>query len=83
MFTPASAFTHETAAAELAAGIAAINAGQTAFAFSQTGNIDSSAVACMLAWKRHAAQHGARLEFQHLPANLTHMIELYGVADLL
>ena len=83
MFTPASAFTHETAARELAAGIAAIDAGQTGFTFAQTGNIDSSAVACMLAWKRHAQQRGVRLEFQNLPGNLTHLIQLYGVAEFL
>jgi phospholipid transport system transporter-binding protein len=83
MFTPASAFTHETAARELAAGLAAIESGQASFTFSQTTSIDSSAVACMLAWKRHAQQRAVKLEFQNLPANLTHMIQLYGVAEFL
>jgi phospholipid transport system transporter-binding protein len=83
MFTPATAFTHETAAKQLAAGLAAIDAGQTAFTFSTTGTIDSSAVACMLAWKRHAQQRKVVLEFQDLPANLTNLIRLYEVTDLL
>lgn len=83
MFTPAPAFTHETAARELVAGLAAIDAGQAAFTFSQTRNIDSSAVACMLAWKRHARQRHVELKFQDLPVNLTHMIQLYGVAEFL
>jgi phospholipid transport system transporter-binding protein len=83
MFSPASSFTHETAASELAAGLAAIDAGQVAFTFSQTSNIDSSAVACMLAWKRHARQRQADLKFQDIPANLMHMIGLYGVAEFL
>ena len=83
MFTPATAFTHESAALELAAGIAAINAGQVAFTFGQTSQIDSSAVACMLAWKRHAQQKGVALEFKDLSVNLTHLIELYGVTEFL
>ncbi len=83
MFTPASAFTHETAAKELVAGIAAIDSGQATFTFNQTTDIDSSAVACMLAWKRHAQQRGVALSFQDLPVNLTHIIQLYGVAELL
>jgi phospholipid transport system transporter-binding protein len=83
MFTPASEFTHETAAKELAAGIAAIDSGQAAFTFSGTSHIDSSAVACMLAWKRHAQKRGVALEFQDLPVNLTHIIQLYGVTDFL
>jgi phospholipid transport system transporter-binding protein len=81
MFTPGSAFTHETAVRELAAGLAAIDAGQTEFTFKQTGNIDSSAVACMLAWKRHAASRKAALHFQDIPVNLTRMIQLYGVGE--
>jgi len=83
MFTPAATFTHETAAKELVAGIAAIDSGQAAFTFSQTSHIDSSAVVCMLAWKRHAQQRGTALEFQDLPVNLTHIIQLYGVAEFL
>lgn len=81
MFIPATAFTYETSASELAAGMAAINAGQSSFIFSQTAQIDSSAVACMLAWKRHAGQRGVKLEFQNVPANLMNLIQLYGVAE--
>ena len=83
MFTPAPAFTHETAAQQLSAGIAAIDAGQSVFSFEQTGQIDSSAVACLLAWKRHARDRSVGLEFQHLPDNLNHLIQLYGVAELM
>jgi phospholipid transport system transporter-binding protein len=83
MFTPASAFTHETAAQQLSAGIAAIDSGQSVFSFEQTGQIDSSAVACLLAWKRHALVRKVKLEFQHLPENLNHLIQLYGVAELM
>ncbi|PRC94013.1 STAS domain-containing protein [Solimicrobium silvestre] len=82
-FTPTSVFTHENATQQLAAGLAAIDAGQSAFAFNQTNSIDSSAVACMLAWQRHAQQRGVKLEFQQLPINLTNLIALYGVAEFL
>jgi len=83
MFTPASSLTHETAAQQLAAGIKAIESGQAVFSFEQITQIDSSAVACLLAWKRHAFQHHVKLEFQQLPVNLTHLIQLYGVAELM
>ena len=83
MFTPATAFTHATAAQQLSAGIAAIESGQSVFSFEQTGQIDSSAVACLLAWKRHALACSVNLEFVHLPENLTHLIQLYGVAGLM
>lgn len=83
MFAPADNLTHETAAAQLAAGLAAIDAGQSEFSLDKTRRVDSSAVACMLEWKRHAQRRGTSLTFQHLPQNLTHLIRLYGVDHLL
>ena len=83
MYIPATAITLDTAARQLADGNAAIESGQLVFSFEQTGQVDSSAVACLLAWKRLARQRNARLDFQHLPENLTHLIKLYGVAELL
>lgn len=83
MFTPATELNHGNISQQLAQGIAAIDAGQTTIEFNQTNNIDSSAVACLLAWKRHAQQRGASLEFQSVPANLTNLIALYGVAEFL
>lgn len=82
MYSPASELTLATAAAELAAGMAALDGGQAVFSFSQTSSIDSSAVACMLAWQRHARTRSLTLKFEQVPANLSHLIELYGVADL-
>ena len=82
-FLPAQDVTHSNAAQQLAAGLAAIAAGQTVISFHQTTSIDSSAVACMLAWQKSAAVRGARLEFQQLPANLHSLIALYGVAELI
>lgn len=83
MFVPVATFTHESAASQLTAGIAAIDAGQNVFAFDQITNFDSSAVACMLAWKRHAQHRKADIQFQRLPGNLTRMIQLYGIAEFL
>lgn len=82
MYRPASALTLAAAAEQLAAGLAALDAGQDTFDFSQTSSIDSSAVACMLAWQRHARQCGLTLKFEQLPVNLADLIDLYGVADL-
>jgi len=83
MFTPATELNQRNIAQQLAQGIAAIDAGQTAIEFNQTSNIDSTVVACMLAWKRHAQQRGVSLEFQQVPANLSKLIALYGVAEFL
>jgi len=83
MFTPATELNCGNMSQQFVLGIAAINAGQTIVTFKQTSSIDSSTVACMLAWKRHAQQRGIRLEFQQLPTNLSKLIALYGVADLL
>ena len=83
MFIPAAELNNGNIAQQLTAGIAAIEAGQTTFEFNQTKNIDSSTVACLLAWKRHAQQRRAKLEFLHLPANLTKLIALYGVDEYL
>jgi len=83
MFLPASELNLTNIGQQFALGIAAIEAGQTAIEFSQTTSIDSSAVACLLAWKRYAKQQGAQLEFRQLPSNLEHLVALYGVREFL
>jgi phospholipid transport system transporter-binding protein len=83
IFAPAAVFTHDNAMQQMAAGIAAIDAGQTSVSFSQTTQIDSSAVVCMLAWQKHAKQRGATLGFADMPTNLSNLIALYGVNEFL
>lgn len=83
MFTPEAQLTHHNASLQLRSGMAAIDAGQTSISFAQTTSIDSSAVACMLAWQRHAGKRGTTLAFVQLPENLTNLITLYGVTTLL
>ena len=51
--------------------------------FSDVSDVDSSAVALLLEWRRQASQRGKRLDFVNLPANLLALAELYGVADLI
>jgi phospholipid transport system transporter-binding protein len=45
--------------------------------------VDSAAVSLLLEWRRLAHAGGRRIEFIHLPANLTSLAALYGVAELL
>ncbi|MCD6027582.1 MAG: anti-anti-sigma factor [Solimicrobium sp.] len=83
MFTPATELSYNNISTQLALGFAAIEGGQTLIEFSDTTHIDSSAVACLLAWKRHAQQRDVNLKFKHLPANLTSLVALYGVTEFL
>lgn len=45
--------------------------------------VDSAAVALLLAWKRRADAEGKPLVFDHLPASLASLAQLYGVEELL
>jgi phospholipid transport system transporter-binding protein len=51
--------------------------------FSGITDIDSSAVALLLEWRRQALAHAKTLEFVNLPPNLLALAQLYGVADLI
>jgi phospholipid transport system transporter-binding protein len=51
--------------------------------FSEITDIDSSAVALLLEWRRIALARGKALEFVNLPPNLLALARLYGVADLI
>ena len=51
--------------------------------FAAITNVDSSAVALLLDWRRMAAKRGKTLVFVNLPANLLSLAELYGVAELI
>jgi phospholipid transport system transporter-binding protein len=45
--------------------------------------VDSSAVSLLLEWRRKAQAANRRIEYANLPANLTSLAELYGVAELI
>jgi phospholipid transport system transporter-binding protein len=51
--------------------------------FAGITDIDSSAVALLLEWRRQALAKGKTLEFVNLPPNLLALATLYGVADLI
>ena len=51
--------------------------------FSNVTDIDSSAVALMLHWRREATRLGKALRYIHLPPNLLSLAELYGVDELI
>ena len=64
-------------------GRARVVAGEQIFDLSAVADADSSAVAVMLGWLRHAAGTGAVIRFVGVPAGVLSLAELYGVSDLL
>lgn len=51
--------------------------------FAAVTEVDSSAVALLLEWRREASRLGKGLHFANLPANLLSLAELYGVTSLI
>lgn len=51
--------------------------------FSHVTDIDSSAVALLLHWRREALRMGKSLRYINLPANLRSLAELYGVDEMI
>ena len=51
--------------------------------FANVTEVDSSAVALMLHWRREAEQLGKALRYVHLPSNLQSLADLYGVDQLI
>ena len=82
-FQPGQSLTVHSANTVLAAGLQAISAGQTVFDLSGLTELDSAAVATLLAWQRAALARGHALTLTGLPANLCSLMQLYGVTDLL
>ena len=70
-------------AAALSQGNEAIGAGARSVDLGEVGELDSSALALLLAWLREARRGGRDLAFTNLPQGLTTIARLYGVAELL
>lgn len=51
--------------------------------FANVTDIDSSAVALLLHWRREAARLGKQLRYVHLPQNLATLATLYGVDEMI
>jgi len=77
------ALTLASVAADLAQGKEAIAAGARSVDLAGAGELDSSALALLLAWLREAKRLDRALSFSNLPQGLTTIARLYGVADLL
>jgi phospholipid transport system transporter-binding protein len=69
--------------AALHEGSAAISQGVRTVDLGGVGELDSSALALLLAWLREAKQSNRALSFANLPEGLTTIARLYGVAELL
>jgi phospholipid transport system transporter-binding protein len=57
--------------------------GDTEIDFAKVDDIDTSTISLILEWKRRAQKENQQLKFVNLPANLTSLTQLYGVADLI
>ena len=64
-------------------GLAAIKAGPAVLDLGAVTNVDSCAVAVILAWRRAAQQSGSSLKLKNLPKNLASLTSLYGVCQIL
>jgi phospholipid transport system transporter-binding protein len=67
----------------LEAGRAAIRDGAGVVDLAEVRELDSSALALVLAWQREAARLGRSLELANPPEGLSAIARLYGVAGLL
>ena len=77
------ALTLANVAAVLRDGNAAIGEGVRTVDLAEVGELDSSALALLLAWLREAKRQNRSLTFANLPQGLTSIARLYGVAELL
>lgn len=75
--------TNRNAADVLAEGAAALAAGESAFDLSPLTEVDTAAVAVLLAWQRQAQAAGRSLQLTGAPAALLSLASLYGVSSLL
>ena len=64
-------------------GSSAIAEGASTVDLGEVGELDSSALALLLAWLREAKRQNRKLAFANLPQGLTIIARLYGVAELL
>ncbi len=55
----------------------------TTIDFAEVEDIDTTAVSLILEWKRRATRENQSLTFVNLPDNLTSLVQLYDVAELI
>lgn len=83
MKVDSASLTNQNVAGLVEVGAAAIRAGDTAFDLSAVKEVDSAALALLLAWKREAAAAGKQISVDGCPAGLKSLAKLYGVQELL
>ena len=74
--------TIDSVASILAASRAAALPASGVVSLREAGDIDSSAVALLLAWRRRAIREGRSLSFDSVPQGVTALAQLYGVEQL-
>lgn len=67
----------------LAAGCAALQAGEQVIDLGAVNAADSSALAVMLGWLRAADASRSTIKFANIPAGVRSLAELYGISELL
>ncbi|MSQ49969.1 MAG: STAS domain-containing protein [Betaproteobacteria bacterium] len=77
------ALTLASVKAVLLEGSTAIGQGVRSVDLGEVDELDSSALALLIAWLREAKRLKRALVFTNLPPGLTTIARLYGVADLL
>lgn len=75
--------TMDNAAVLLAQGVAALEAGRTAFDLAGIAEVDSSGLAVLFGWQRAAQAQGKSLAIVNPPRNLRSLADVYGVTELL
>lgn len=79
----AASITNENAAALLPAGIEAIRSGESVIDLASVREVDSAAVALLIAWQREAQAVGKSLDLTGVPDGVASLAKLYGVDVLL
>jgi phospholipid transport system transporter-binding protein len=51
--------------------------------FTDVSNVDTAALSLMLEWQRRAFSANCKIKFANLPANLSSLVDLYGVEDFI
>ena len=58
-------------------------ADDTTVDFANVTDVDTSTISLIFEWKRRAQKENQALKFVNLPANLTTLTQLYGVAEII
>jgi phospholipid transport system transporter-binding protein len=83
MLSTGTSLTNQNAAAVLRDGLARVAQGEVEVDCTALTQVDSSAVAVLLAWHRAAVARGQALALRGVPAQLSQLASLYGIDGLL